>query len=69
MITKIDYIPETKISMDSYEDAVELARILLKNGYAVLLSTEGDLTIINYIAVDCIQLGGDPFECIERVER
>ena len=49
MITKIDYIPKTEISIDAYRDAVELARILLDNGYAVLLTREEDLTIINYI--------------------
>lgn len=49
MKTKIDYIPKTEISIDTYGDAVVLARILLKNGYAVLLTKEDDLTIINYI--------------------
>lgn len=49
MITKIDYIPKTEIVIDSHEDVAELARILLDNGYAVLLTREEDLTIINYI--------------------
>lgn len=49
MITNLEYIPKTEITIDSYEDAVELARILLDNGYAVLLTREDDLTIINYI--------------------
>lgn len=49
MITNLEYIPKTEISIDAYEDAVELARILLKNGYAVLLTSEDDITIINYI--------------------
>ena len=46
---KLEYIPKTEISVDSHEDAVELARILLDNGYAVLLTREEDLTMINYI--------------------
>ena len=45
----LEYIPKTEISVDSYEDAVEIAEILLNNGYAVLLTKEEDLTIINYI--------------------
>lgn len=49
MRTNLDYIPKNEISIDAYEDAVELASILLKNGYAVLLTKEEDLTIINYI--------------------
>lgn len=54
MTTNLEYIPKTEIVIDSHgdvsdEDVSELARILLDNGYAVLLTREEDLTIINYI--------------------
>lgn len=51
MITNLEYIPKTEIVIDSHEDVSELARILLDNGYAVLLTKEDNLTIINYIWV------------------
>ena len=37
-----------EIALSSFEDACQVAKILLKNDYVCMLSTEDDLTIINY---------------------
>ena len=42
-------IPEGEIPVDDFGDAVAIAKILVKNGNVVMLSKEGDLTIVNFI--------------------
>ena len=50
---KYDYrprlVPEREIAVHDFDDAVQIAKILIKNGNVVMLSTEEDLTIINFI--------------------
>ena len=45
----LSYIPENEIAVNSFEDAVTIAKILLKNHNAVLLTEEEDLTIVNWV--------------------
>lgn len=40
--------PQNEIACDNWEDAVKIAKLLLKNDYVVMLSREEELTIINY---------------------
>ena len=37
-----------EISVDTYEDVIEISKVLIKNGYIVMLSREENLYIINY---------------------
>ena len=43
------YITDNEIACHSYEDAQQVAGILLKNGYVVMVSREEQLYIVNYI--------------------
>lgn len=42
-------VPEGEIAVHDFDDAVQIAKILIKNGNVVMLSTEEDLTIINFL--------------------
>lgn len=43
------YITDNEIACHSYEDAQQIASILLKNGYVVMVSREEKLYIVNFI--------------------
>lgn len=43
------YLENNELSVDDFEDACTIAKILLKNGNAVMLTTEEDLFIVNWI--------------------
>lgn len=45
----LDYITKNEIAVHCYEDAVSIAKILLKNGYVTMISEEENLYIINYV--------------------
>lgn len=40
------------IAVSSFEDACDMARVLLKNGNAVMITEEEDLYIVNYVWCD-----------------
>lgn len=42
-------VPDREIAVHDFDDAVQIAKILIKNGNVVMLSTEEDLTIINFL--------------------
>ncbi len=42
-------IPGGEIPINDFDDAVAIAKILMKNGNVVMLSKEEDLTIINFM--------------------
>lgn len=42
-------IPEGEIPVNDFDDAITIAKILMKNGNVVMLSKEEDLTIINFM--------------------
>jgi len=42
-------VPDGEIAVHDFDDAVQIAKILIKNGNVVMLSTEEDLTIINFL--------------------
>lgn len=42
-------IPEGEIPVNDFDDAIAIAKILVKNGNVVMLSKEEDLTIVNFI--------------------
>ena len=42
-------IPNGEIVVNDFDDAVAIAKILVKNGDVVMLSKEEDLTIVNFI--------------------
>ena len=41
--------PDGEIVVNDFDDAVAIAKILIKNGNVVMLSKEEDLTIVNFI--------------------
>ena len=43
------YLTNNEIAMKNHTDALTLAKILLDNGYVVMISREEKLYIINYI--------------------
>lgn len=43
------YLENDELSVDDFKDACTIAEILLKNGNAVMLTTEEDLFIVNWI--------------------
>lgn len=45
-------IPNDEIAVDNFDDAITIAKILMKNDNVVMLSEEEGLTIINYIWTD-----------------
>lgn len=49
---KPSLIPDGEIVVDNFDDAVAIAKILMKNGNVVMLSREEDLTIINFMYTD-----------------
>lgn len=42
-------ITKNELAIDTYEEACDLVEILIKNGYACLLTREEDLYIVNYV--------------------
>ena len=45
-------IPEHEIAVDSWEDAITIARILIKNKNAVMITEEENLFILNWVWCD-----------------
>lgn len=43
------YLENDELSVNDFEDACTMAKILLKNGNAVMLTTEEDLFIVNWV--------------------
>ena len=43
------YITKHEVALHSYEDATAMAKILLDNGYVVMISREEQLYIVNYV--------------------
>ena len=43
------YITENEIVLEDYDSVVSLQRILLNNGYVVMISREESLWIVNFI--------------------
>ena len=43
------YITKNEIALHSFEDAVDVAKVLLDNGYVTMISKEEKLYIVNYI--------------------
>ena len=44
-----EYLENDGLPVDDFEDACTIAKILLKNGNAVMLTTEEDLFIVNWV--------------------
>lgn len=42
------YITDNEVALHSFEDAVAMAKILLANGYVIMISREEKLYIVNY---------------------
>ena len=49
MFFKDGYVPKQEIACGSYEDAAAIQKVLLENGYCVMVSREEQLWIVNYI--------------------
>ena len=47
-----NYLPQEGIAVKSYEDAVTLQKILIKNGNAVMITQEEQLWIVNWVWCD-----------------
>ena len=43
------YLPEESIACENYENALELAKLLVEEGYVVMLSKEDHIVVLNYI--------------------
>ena len=43
------YVTDNEIACHDFETAVKMAELLIKENYVVMLSSEEDLTIINYL--------------------
>lgn len=43
------YLENAELSVDDFEDACTIAKILLKNGNAVMITTEEELFIVNWV--------------------
>lgn len=48
----MEYLENDGISVHSYEEACALAKILLDNGNAVMITEEEELYIVNYVWCD-----------------
>lgn len=48
----MDYLENDGIAVHSYEEACALAKILLDNGNAVMITEEEELYIVNYVWCD-----------------
>jgi hypothetical protein len=48
----MNYLENDGIAVHSYEDACALAKILLDNGNAVMITEEEELYIVNYVWCD-----------------
>lgn len=57
----MDLIPNNELTFDQYDDAIIVARILLKNGYVVMLSMEEELYVLNSIWTDNCDRNGVVF--------
>lgn len=42
------YITNNEIALHSFENAVDIAKTLLNNGYVIMISREEQLYIVNY---------------------
>ena len=45
----MNWITDNEIAVKTFVDAQKLAQILLDNGYVVMISTEEQLYIVNYV--------------------
>jgi len=43
------YLTNNEIACESYEDAMEISKILIKNSYVVMISKEEEIYVVNYI--------------------
>lgn len=43
------YLTDNEIAMHSMEEALELVKLLVNNGYVTTISVEEKLTIVNYV--------------------
>ena len=43
------YVTNNEIACKSFENATKLAELLIKENYVVMLSSEEDLTIVNFL--------------------
>lgn len=43
------YVTDNEIACHNFETAVKMAELLIKENYVVMLSSEEDLTIVNYL--------------------
>ena len=43
------YITDNEIALHSFENAVDIAKTLLNNGYVIMISREEQLYIVNYV--------------------
>lgn len=48
----MEYLENDGIPVHSYEDACSLAKILLDNGNAIMITEEEELYIVNYVWCD-----------------
>ena len=46
---KNTYLTDNEIAMHSMEDALELVKLLVSNGYVAAISVEEQLIIVNYV--------------------
>lgn len=46
---KNTYLTDNEVAMHSMEDALELVRLLVTNGYVAAISVEEQLIIVNYV--------------------
>lgn len=75
MLDKI--LEQEAISVDTYEAAAQLQKILVENGYCVMLSREESLWMINWVwspnfadRNDVVFLGRELYECsLEEFEK
>lgn len=46
---KNTYLTDNEVAMHSMEDALELVKLLVSNGYVAAVSVEEELIIVNYV--------------------
>ena len=48
----LEYLPQKAIVVNTYEEAIQIAKILLENDYVVLLSREENFWCVNWAYSD-----------------
>lgn len=44
-----NYLPQDALCIEKYEDAVAIQKLLMENGYCVMMSREDDFYMLNWV--------------------